>query len=75
MPSTFIFGCLELKRRSCKIPFPKSIVYSDLVLDKLGQSCMSFLPRKNELCKLLVKLRQETKIGKLEIKLVIQNRI
>ena len=34
MPSTFIFGCLELKRRTCEIPFPKSIVYSDVVLDK-----------------------------------------
>ena len=38
MPSTLIFDCLEFKRRSCEIPFPKSIVYSVVVLDKLGQS-------------------------------------
>ena len=36
MPSIFIFGRLELKKRSCEIPFLKSIVYSDVVLDKLG---------------------------------------
>ena len=39
------FGCLELKWRSCEIPFPKSIVYSDVVLDKLGQGYESFFPR------------------------------
>ena len=47
MPSKFIFGCLELKRRSCEIPSPKSIVYNDVVLDKLGQSYESFFPSKN----------------------------
>ena len=35
MQYRFIFGCLELKKRSCEIPFPKNIVYSDVVLDKL----------------------------------------
>ena len=52
MPSTFIFGCLELNRRSCENPFPKSIVYSDVELDKLPQTYMSFFPRKNAECKL-----------------------
>ena len=47
MPSMFIFRCLKLKRRSCKIPFPKSIVYNDVLLEKLGQSCKSFFPSKN----------------------------
>ena len=47
MQSTFILACLELKRRSCYIPFPKSIVYSDVVLEKVGQSNKSLFPRKN----------------------------
>ena len=47
MPSTFIFVCLKLKNRSCEFPFPKSIVYSDVVVDKLGQRYKSLLPRKN----------------------------
>ena len=46
MPSTFIFGCLELKRRSYEILFPKSIVCCDVVSDKLGQRYMSFIPSK-----------------------------
>ena len=37
MSPTFFFGTLELKRRSCQIQFPKSIVYSDVVLD-VGQT-------------------------------------
>ena len=50
MPSTFIFGCLDIKRRSCEIPFPKGIVYSDAVFDdKLGQgdnlSCQAKTPK------------------------------
>ena len=47
MPSTFIFGCLELEKRFCEISFPKNVVYSDVVLDKLGQSNKSFFPSKN----------------------------
>ena len=35
MPSTFIFGYLKLKIRFCEIPFSKSRVYSNEVLDKL----------------------------------------
>ena len=46
MALTFIFCCfcsLQLKMRSCGHPFPKSIVYNDVVLKKLGQSyCLSF---------------------------------
>ena len=42
MLSTFFFGCLELKRRFSEIPFPKSIVLSDLVLDKLRHRYKSF---------------------------------
>ena len=38
MPSTFIFGCLKLKMRFCETPFPKSIVYSNLVLGKLRRA-------------------------------------
>ena len=34
MPSTFIFGSLKLKRRSCEIPLPKNVVCSDVVLEK-----------------------------------------
>ena len=33
--------------RFCKIPFPKSITYSGVVLDKLRQRYKSFFPRKN----------------------------
>ena len=47
MPFTVIFGCLELKKRASKIQFPKSIIYSDVVLDKLGQSYKSFVLSKN----------------------------
>ena len=47
MPSTFIFGCLKLKMRFLEIPFPKSIVYSDLALDKLRQRYESFFSIKN----------------------------
>ena len=45
MPSTFIFGGLKLKVRFYEIPFPKSIVYSDVVLDKLRQRYKSFFPK------------------------------
>ena len=38
MPPTFFFGCQQLKRKSCEIPFPKSVVYSDVLLEKLVQS-------------------------------------
>ena len=48
MPSTLIFGCLKLKMRFCEIPFARSIVYSDIGLDKLWQSYKSFFPSKNE---------------------------
>ena len=44
MPSTFIFGSLEFKERSCEIPVPKSIVYIDGVLDKLELSYKFFFP-------------------------------
>ena len=44
MPSALIFGCLKLKMRFCEIPFPKSIIYSDVVLDKLRQTDESFIP-------------------------------
>ena len=47
MPSTFIFGCLKLKTRFCEIPFPKSIIYSDVVLSKLGHSYESSFPSQN----------------------------
>ena len=47
MPFTLIFGCLELKKRSCQLPFPKSIVCSDVVLDNQGQNYKSFFPGKN----------------------------
>ena len=48
MPTTFMIGCLELKkRRFCEIPFQKSIVLSDVVFDKLGQRYKPFFPRKN----------------------------
>ena len=47
MPSTFIFGCLELKKRSCETPIPKSIVYSDVLSVKLGPRYKSFFPSKN----------------------------
>ena len=47
MQSKFIFGCLEVKRRACEIPFAKSIVYSDVELDKRGQSYESFFCSKN----------------------------
>ena len=46
MPSMFIFGCPELKKRFCEIPFPKSIVYSDAVLDNLRQRYKSIFPSK-----------------------------
>ena len=47
MPSTFIFGGLESKKRSWEIPFPKSTVCSDVMLDKVGLSYKSFFPSKN----------------------------
>ena len=47
MPSTFIFGSLKLKMRFCELLFPKSVVYSDVVLYKLEQRCQSIYPRKN----------------------------
>ena len=43
---TFVFGRLEIKRRSCEIPFPKSVVYNDAVLNKLEESYKSFFPSK-----------------------------
>ena len=46
MPSTFIFGCLKLKLSFCGIPFLKSIVNGDVVLDKLRESYKSFNPSK-----------------------------
>ena len=46
MPSTFIFGCLKLKLSFCGIPFPKSIVNGDVVLDKLHKKYKSFAPCK-----------------------------
>ena len=55
MPSTFVFGCLKLKRRFCEIPFRKSIVYSDVVLDKLRERYKSRLPSINaESCALRI---------------------
>ena len=48
MPSTFLLGCLGLKMIFCVIPFPKNIVYSDVVLDKLRQRYKSSFPSKNE---------------------------
>ena len=47
MASTFIFGWLELKMTFCEIPFPKSIVYSAVVMDKLPQNNKSFFPTIN----------------------------
>ena len=47
MPFMFIFGCLELKRRFCEIPFPKSIVYTDVVLDKRGKNYKFLFLSKN----------------------------
>ena len=47
MPSTFIFDCLKSKMRFREIPFPKSIVYSDVNLDKLRQRFKSFIPSIN----------------------------
>ena len=48
MPSTFIFGCLKLKMRFNEIPFPKSIVYCDEVLDKQEKGRYgSFIPNNN----------------------------
>ena len=44
MPSTFIFGSLNLKMRICEMSFPKSIVYSDAVLYKLRLGYKSFFP-------------------------------
>ena len=46
MTSTFIFGFLESKKRSREIPFSKSRVYSDVVLDKLGGMYKSFFRSK-----------------------------
>ena len=46
MPSTFIFGCLKLKLNFCGIPFPKSIVNGDVVVDKLRRRYKSFFPIK-----------------------------
>ena len=46
MPSKFMFCCLELNR-SREIPFQKSIVYRNVLLDNLGQRYKFFLPRKN----------------------------
>ena len=42
------FGCLELQRRPCEVPFPKNKVYSDVMLDKLEQSYRSFLSKKKK---------------------------
>ena len=54
MPSTFIFGCLKVKIRFHKIPFPKTKVYSDVVLDNLRQKYKSFFfPSKNTKTKTL----------------------
>ena len=47
MPSKFIFDRLKIKKRFCDIPFPKTLVYSDVVLDKLGQSYKAFFLSKN----------------------------
>ena len=47
MPSKSIFDCIKLKMRFCEIPFPKSIVYSDVVLDKQQQRYESFFPSIN----------------------------
>ena len=52
MPSTLIFGCLELKGRSFEIPFPKSLVYSDEMLGKLGESFESFFSNEKQKMKL-----------------------
>ena len=38
MSSMFIFCRLELNKRSCEIRFPKSIIGSNVVLEKLGQN-------------------------------------
>ena len=46
MPSTFIFGCLKLKLSFCAIPFPKSIVNGDVLLDKLRQRYKLFFSSK-----------------------------
>ena len=47
MPSTFIFGCPKLKLSFCGIPFLKSIVNGDVVLDKLRERYKSFIPSKD----------------------------
>ena len=47
MPSTLNFGCLEFQRRSSEIPFPKRVVYGDVMLAKLGRSYKSFFPSEN----------------------------
>ena len=44
---TFIFGWLELQRRYCEIPFPKTIVYTGVELDKQGRSYKSFFLGEN----------------------------
>ena len=48
MPFTLIFGCLKLKRRSRENSFSKSLVYCDVMLDKLGQGFTSVFPSKNK---------------------------
>ena len=47
MLSTFYFDCLKLKMRFCGMPFPKSIVYSDVVVGKLLQRYKVFFPGIN----------------------------
>ena len=49
MPSSFNFWLPKIKKEilwSCDISFLKIIVYSDVVLDKLGQSYKSIFPSK-----------------------------
>ena len=46
-PMLVFFCCLQLNRSSCEITFAKSIVHSDIMLTKLGQSYYVFFPDKN----------------------------
>ena len=41
------FWLPKIEMKFCEIPFPKSIVYSDVVLDKLWQWYKSLFPSKN----------------------------
>ena len=43
MPSTFIFGHLKLKLSFCGVPFPKSIVNGDVVINYDESISLSFL--------------------------------